>query len=238
MIERNSALRHLGLFLFLGAIILGVLLSLVRAIPDLEATMYGFTKYGYPHISSLSCPLLMTTADREAVTVKLQNKLEKPLAWYFVAEFSSHVMINSVNGNVELQPGETRLLSWEVNQGNISMGNFILARVFTSAATAHGMNEGFCGTYVIDLPITGGPTIYYLAIAITVLCLGVGLWLWRRYTLLSESTLVSQFTWMRFAALLVILGVAAGYFNSWFLTIACVFLTVLTTVVFMVYRKN
>jgi hypothetical protein len=236
MIERKSSLRYLGLTIFIFGIILGVFLSLVRALPDVEATMYGFVKYGYPRLSSLRCPLLMTTADREAVTIKINNNLDRPLTWRVIAQFSSLSLINSVDSNIELQPGESRVLSWEVTNDNLSMGNFILARVFTSAA-ALGMKEAFCGTFVINLPFTGGPMLYYIALFVTALCLALGIWLWRHHTILSESHLVSQFTWMRFGALLVVLAVVAGYMDWWFFAILFVVLITLTTVVFLIPRK-
>jgi hypothetical protein len=236
MIGQKLTLRYLGLVSFLFAIILGVIVSLLRAVPDLEATMFGFAKYGYPHLSSLACPPLMTSSDREAVTIKLDNKLDRPLTWYVAAQFSAHSLINSVEGNVELQPGESRVLSWDVGQENVSLGNFILARVYTSGAS-QGMKEGFCGTFVIDLPFTGGPTIYYAAMVLTAICLGLGLWLWRRNTLLSESALISQFNWMRLSALSVVLAVVTGFMDWWFLAILCVILIILATVVVLIPRK-
>ena len=237
MITRKSSLSHLGFIIFAFALILGVLLCLVRAIPDLEATMYGFIKFGYPGISSMSCPPLMTTSDRQTVAIKLKNNLDRPLAWSVTAQFSSPVLIDSVSDRLELQPGETRVLSWDVGKENISMGNFILARVFTSAAMAQGMKESLCGTFVLNLPITGGPFIYYAAVFLTALCLGLGLWLWRTHTLLSESHLVARFTWMRFTGILVILGVVSGYMDWWFAALLCVFLILLSTAVYLVPRK-
>ena len=237
MITRKSALSHLGFIIFALALILGVLLCLVRAIPDLEATMFGFIKFGYPALSSMRCPPLMTTSDRQPVTIKLKNNLDRPLAYSVTAQFSSPVLINSVSDRLELQPGETRVLSWDVSQENINMGSFIFARVFTSAAKAQGMNESLCGTFVMNLPLTGGPVIYFAAIFVTALFIVLGLWLWRRNTLLSEPHLVAQFTWMRFNAVLIVIGVIAGYMDSWFASLLCVFLILLTTVVYLAPRK-
>jgi hypothetical protein len=237
MTDRKSALRYLGLIIFIFGIILGVLLCLARAIPDLEATMYGFTKYGYPKLTSLRCPLLMTISDRQNVTIKLANNLDRSLNYYVVAQFSSPILINSVSGKVELQPGETKVLSWEVGNENVSLGNFIFARVYTTASAAHGMKEALCGTFVINYPLTGGPTIYYIAIIVMVLCLALGIWLWRRYTLLSESNLVAQYTWMRFNGILVVLSVAVGFMDWWFFAILSVIGTILTSIVFLIPRK-
>jgi hypothetical protein len=237
MTERKSALSYLGSIIFIFGIILGILLSLVRALPDLESTMYGFYKFGYPNLSSLSCPLLMTPSDQEDVTIKLKNNLDRPITWHIEAQFSADNLINTITNNEELQPGESRVLSWEVNHNNISLGNFIFARVYTSAAAAQERREAYCGTLVINLPFAGGPTVYYSSILVTAICLGLGLWLWRRHTLLNEPTPISQFLWMRFGALLVVLGIVAGFMDWWSIAIILVVLIILTTVVFLIPRK-
>jgi hypothetical protein len=70
-----------------------------------------------------------------------------------------------------------------------------------------------------------------------VLCLALGIWLWRRYTLLSESNLVAQYTWMRFNGILVVLSVAVGFMDWWFFAILSVIGTILTSIVFLIPRK-
>jgi len=237
VIEPKPALQSLGFLSFSIALFLGMLLTLARVWPDSEATMYGFVKYGHPRITSFKCPPLMTSSDHDSVTLKLQNNLDKPITWYVNAQITSDVLINSFNDTLQLQPGESRLLSWQIDSTNITLGNFILAHIFTSAAMANGMREATCGTFVLKLPFTGGTTVYYTASGLTAVGLGLGLWLWRRHTRLSESHLVSQFNWMRFVAVLTAVSIVVSYEGLWFPALLCLLLILLATSVFLIPRK-
>jgi hypothetical protein len=237
MKQHNPILRRLGFISFSIALVLGFLLIVVRAWPDLESTMYGFIKYGYPRLTSLSCPFLMTTLDRQPVTIRMHNPLSQPLSAYVNAQFSAPVTFINLEDIVELQPGETKTLSWEVGKENIDLPNLIFARVFTSAATSSGMRESTCGTLALNLPMKGGPIIFYASLVLTVLTGGFGLWLWPRHSDWSDPAVVSQGSWMRFVGAMITLGVVAGILNSWFFAILTLLLTLLSLGVFLIPRK-
>ncbi len=237
VVERNPTLRRVGLLMFAIFIILGVILVLLRSIPDLEATMYGFIKYEYPNLKSLQCPVMMTTADREAVTIRLSNPLNQSLAWLVQSQISSPVLILTSSERVELQPHETRVISWPIDKSNIAPGNFILAYVYSSTAGPEAMREATCGTYVLDLPVKGGPVIFYAAMGFTLIGVGVGLWLLARHTEMSDPGVVSGLWWMRVITIFVAIGLAAGLFNAWFLALLMILLIVLATAVFLVPNK-
>jgi hypothetical protein len=235
LIQQNPTLRRLGFISFSIATLLGILIILVRAWPNFESSMYGFIKYGYPGIPSLSCPVLMTTNDRQPVTIRIHNSLNKPYKLHVNAQFSAPVIVNIVIDNVELQPGETKTFSWEVGKENIDLHNFIFAYVYTSLSSE--MRESTCGTMVLNLPFKGGPLIFYASLVFIVLAGGFGLWLWLRNSDVSDPAVSSQGWWMRLLALVILVGVVAGFLNWWFLGILTLFLTILTLSVFLIPRK-
>jgi hypothetical protein len=233
----NLALRKVGFILFSIAILLGIILTLLRAIPDLEATMYGFIKYGYPRIYSLICPVLMTTQDREPVSIRLHNNLDRNLNYYIETQFSSPILIISSDQNLVLAPGESKVLAWEVGEENIDLGNFIFARVFTSAATTNGFHESTCGTVVINLPFAGGPAIYFSALVLSVFGAGVGFWLWSKHSVKSDPEVLSRFWWMRLMVVVVVIGIVTALIGFWFVAFLMVALAVLATGVMLIPRK-
>ena len=237
MAQRNPTLRRVGLIIFSIAIFLGFILILVRAVPDLEASMYGFILFNYPRLSSLSCPMLMTTADREPVTVKIRNPLDRTLSWYVDAQFSPNIIISDTSERFDLQPGESKVLSWDVDQANVDLGNFIFARALATSSSTLPKREATCGTFVLNLPFKGGPIIFYAILILSVLGVTLGLILWSRQKDPSDPGAVSTTWWMRFITLVVTIGVIAGIFNVWFLALLMVFLTLLTTGVFLIPRK-
>ena len=229
MNQPNPILRKVGSISFMIALLLGILLIMARSVPDMESTMYGFIKYGYPRLTSLSCPVLMTSLDRLPAKISLHNSLDRPLSMYINAQLSSFVQIINAEETIVLQPGETRSFSWDLGRENIDLQTFVFARVFTSAATSAGMREATCGTLVLNLPFKGGPVIFYICLALFVITGVIGLWLLPRHSDKSDPARDSRIWWIRFVALVLAIGVIAGIFSWWFLGIVTLLLTLLTS---------
>ncbi len=237
MAQPNPALRRAGIIIFSISIFFGVILILVRAIPDLEATMYGFIKFNYPRLSSLRCPMLMTTLDRAPVTVRLNNPLDRTLSWSVNAQFSPNIVLSDTSQSFDLQPGESKELSWDVDQTNIDLGSFIFARAFASSTSSLPMREATCGTLVLNLPFKGGTTLFYFVLILTISGAAVGLFTWSRYADVSDPGTSTQTWWMRFITVVVAIGITAGILSSWFLALLMVFLVLLATGAFLIPRK-
>ena len=238
MNEKNPTLRQLGFISFLAAIVLGILLIAARAWPDMESTFYGFVKYDYPAIPSLKCPVLMTSLDQQAVTIRLHNQLERDLKWYINTQLSTSVVMSTSEQTVQLAPGETRTISWEVDKDNIDLSDFIFANVFISPAAAMKMQSSTCGTLVLNLPLSGGPVIFYSAVAIYGVILALGLWVWSRHSEMSNPGTISMAWWMRFVGLIITIGIVEGILDWWFLGILSLVLTMLSLGVFLFPHKD
>jgi hypothetical protein len=235
--QRNPTLRRVGLIIFFIAVLIGLVLTLLRAIPDLEATMYGFIKFGYPRLLSLSCPVLMTAQDREQVTIRIRNTLDRDLSYFVQAQLSAPYLMVTDEEHLDLQPGESRKLAWEVGRENIDLGFFIFARVYTSASTANGFHEATCGTTVLNLPFKGGPTLYFALFILSIVGIGVGMWLWmsnRDFTIPGTST---RSGWMTFIAVAIMVGLVTSLLNFWFGALIVVFLVIFAASVYLIPHK-
>ncbi len=234
MVHKSKALHTFGAFLFALGILLGVLITITRAVPDMEAWLYGFTKDGYPRLSSLHCPMLMTSQDRLPVTVRLTNPSDHDLTWFVSAQFSNPVLISTDEQRLTLTPRVNRVISWEVDQKNIDLNSFIFAYVFASPSAVLRMTEGTCGTFVLKIPMQGGPTIYYATLGASVLLALVGLGLWLRHAEMSEAKVVSQAEWMGFLTIIVAIAVVTSVLSLWFFAVIFLVITMLTLVVYLV----
>jgi hypothetical protein len=226
-----------GIIIFSIAIIIGVILTIIVAEPDFEATMYGFTIYHYPRLSSLNCPVLMTSQDLEPVTVKLSNRLDRPLSWYVSGQFSSNNGIISMNERMDLQPGESKVLSWEVGRENVVLGNFVFAYTYASSISTPPRLEATCGILVLNLPFKGGPIIFYTSLLLSVLGILFGWIFWSCNADRSDSKIISQSLWMRFMTVEVAIGVITGIVGIWFLALLTVFLAFLSSLVYVTQGK-
>jgi hypothetical protein len=159
------------------------------------------------------------------------------ISWYVDAQFSPNIVISDTSERFDLQPGESRKLSWDVDQKNVDLGYFIFARAFASSSSTLPMREATCGTLVLNLPFKGGPIIYSAILILILIGVALGLILWSRNRDKTDPGAVSQTWWMRFILLVVAIGIIAGIFNVWFLALLMVFLALLTTAVFMIPRN-
>jgi len=238
MPHRSPSLRFVGSLFFWIAILLGILLTLASAWPDMEATVYGFVKYTNVPLPSFSCPVLMTSLDRAPVSIRLHNPTDKPLTQPVRAQFSSMISVVTVDEKVKLQPGETRKLSWEVGEENVDLNNFIFARVLTFPSSSVKMSESTCGTLVLNLPFKGGPVIYYASLFLTVAGAGFGLLLFKRHSDFSEPSDVSAWSRMRFIAIFVAVGLLVSFLGWWPLAILVLAVSVVALTVFLMARKD
>jgi len=230
MRKKRPALHLLGAIFIIFAIVLGILVAAARAVPNMESSLYGFVRYGYRRLTSLHCPVLMTTQDRLPVTIRLNNPLDKTLTWYVNTQLSTPLIMATDKQTFELQPGETRTISYEVDKSNIDLYTFIFVHAFGSAGSL-GMREATCGTFILPLSITGGPTIYYTALGLGTIFAVLGLWLWFRHADMSEPAVVSRSWWLRFLLLLIALAIITSIFIWWFFSILLLVLTMLTLIV-------
>ena len=214
------------------------MILLVSAWPDMESVAYGFTRYTEETLPSLSCPAMMTVLDREPVTLRLHNPLEKAITRTVKIEVTGKYEIISINERVQLQPKETKTLSWEIGKENIDIKHLILVRAFAYPVSSLKMKEATCGTFVMNLPITGGPLIFYTTLGLAVVGVGMGIWLWRRNSEMSSIPLVSLFRRMRFITWVVSIGMVASIFSRWTIGLVALIITALTLAVFFVNRDN
>lgn len=236
MTKKSSTLQRIGYILFSLGIFFELLILLVSTWPDLESVAYGFTRYTNETLPSLSCPVLMTELDRELVTLRLNNPLDKAINRTVRVQLSGKYNIISIDEKVKLQPGETKTLSWEIGKENTDVNYLIFVHAFAFPASSLEMKEATCGTYMMNLPIKGGPIIYYTTLGLAFFCLGVGSWLWWRNSDMSSIPLVSLSRRMRFITWVINIGMIASIFGWWIIGLMALVITSLTFVVFVVNR--
>lgn len=238
MKKQSLFLERSGFIIFTFAIILGVCLMVVSAWPDLEALVYGFRRFTEDPLKSLSCPMLLTRQDRAQITVKLNNPNDKVINRKVEAQFSTPMTLYSVEEWVELQPGETKIIAWEVGAENIDLKRFIFASVRAYPAKSLPLVESTCGILVLNLPFKGGMVLFYVTLALAAVGLIFGLWLWTRNTDLSRTEMITQSRFMRFLTGVIIVGVAGSMLGWWLLGLLSLITMLLTWSVFLYPRKT
>jgi hypothetical protein len=238
MKNKSLVLQRAGFIIFTIAILLGIFLVVASAWPDMEAKLYGFEDFTNAQLTTLSCPVLMTSNDQKQITIKLHNPNDKAIVRKVEAELSSKLAILNYAGIVEFQPGETKTVAWEIGKENIDLNHFIFASVRAYPSKNLLLVEATCGIMVLDLPFGGGPVLFYVILILAALSLSFGLWLWTRHSDLSEPGAVSQSGFMRFLTGVIIVGVVGSILGWWIIGLLSLVIMLLTWSVYLFPRRN
>jgi hypothetical protein len=227
--KSKKPLRLAGIILFLAGSLLGVVLFTLMNWAYLEADFYfGFAGKPDKKLTSLRCPLLMTSGETGRVSARLTNTTNKDLAPIIRTEFSENNFIAIDEKPYQLAAGETRRLSWNVNSDNLAFGHLVLARVHVANTYTLPSYGNACGTVMLDVPgVTGSQLfIIWLAFVLAAMTLGWILWLAGNRPILSEAISVTRA--MVLFTVATLLGLAFGIIGEWlgglFCLVACVLL--------------
>lgn len=229
--KNQPSTGNLHLILFMLGVSAGILLTLLSTWADLESSYYGFDRTGGARLSTLSCPMLMTHTETNAISIRIENDTEKKVSPAIKVDISSPLAPVSSIEEAILEPGETKRLSWQISSQNIDLGRFIFARVWTYAAYPLRDREATCGVFVLSLP---GRGIFYTGglILVSLLGMGYGLMGMRQQKGPVRS---ADFERASFLALVTTLGLFVSYMGWWLAGVLVIVLAFLVIVISIGY---
>lgn len=176
---------------------------------------------------SLKCPMVITSKDQAAITANVSNSLDKDAIRIFEMEITDGYTKNKTKQILEMSPGGSETLSWEVSSNNAMYGFLILARGFLHPYASLPSLGGTCGILALDIPfLTGGQLLWgIIGLCFTGLLVGAILFV-RANQPLTPKRMKS------FRALIIVAGVvAAGLLlislEFWYATFIITMVTIL-----------
>ncbi|HNO31209.1 MAG TPA: hypothetical protein PKI78_05440 [Anaerolineales bacterium] len=173
---RNQTSRNNTFFIVyvIGAL-LGLTLTVLATWADVEAAFYGFDRTGGDQMNTLSCPILMTSRETSAFSIKVSNRTDRNLSPSIKTDISTRAAPISSYEPIKLAPGETKKMEWSIGPENQDLGRFIFARAWVYAAYPQPDLENTCGIFILPLP--GKGTFYTWAMILLSLAgMGYGLY--------------------------------------------------------------
>lgn len=151
--------------------------------PDFEAALFDTNNARGESLNSLHCPLLITPSDAATIRLTLTNPLDKPVNFLVRANISEKFvsLIRQEQGEARLQPGERTEFTWPIEPQDAVYGRMILARVRVLRASTLPTRQKACGVLLLNVPIVTGNQIVGGLLAMTLLYLGGGGFLWVRH---------------------------------------------------------
>lgn len=219
---RKKLFRTLSTIFFSVGVLLGMVMFILMNWAYFEATyFFGTIAPADKTLTTLRCPLLMTTADTGVVSLKITNSTDRDLPILIQTEFSYFDAATLDRTTYPFKAGETRTLSWPVASDNIAFGHLILARVFVFSAYTLPSLGSTCGTVVVDLHRITGIELFILVLGASLVGMAVGWGFWFAANRPLQADGIISRRAMYFFTALVMIGLVAGLIGWWGLGIIC-----------------
>jgi hypothetical protein len=222
MESRRKLFRILGTILFSAGILLGMILFIFMNWAYFEASFYfGYSAPADRKLTSLRCPIMMTSAENAQVTMRVTNITARDLPIPIQVELSYFGAATLDKTSYPVAAGQTRDISWTVAPDNLVFGHLVMARVYEFGAFTLPSRTNTCGTVVVPLPGLTGVQFFIIVLAFSLggMATGWGLWIAGNRPLLGEGIISTRA--MTFFTVIVLSGILGGIIGWWGLGLFC-----------------
>ena len=216
MNKTNRPLQFLGTIFVITGTLLSLFLLVVTVWGDLESALFASTLDAEKSLSSLNCPILMSSNEVGKVTATFKNLVDRD--WdRFTRVYISDGFITlrrEVKMKVPIPEGEKVTVSWDLTSEDAVYNRFIFFHIYVNAKYPYPSLGGSCGVVLLDLwNLTGTQSlILILATSLGLILLGVVLW--------KISTKSGEKAWYTYRsmiglAVIIFIGLVVGYIGAW-----------------------
>lgn len=214
-----------ALILFSLGILFGLIFSVLAVWADYEATSYGFLKRANTQLKGLSCPILMNRDETGTIKLKVTNTTDRKISPSVRMETSTRLELTSEIESFELEPGESRVLTWTVNSENIDLKQFIFTKALIYSAYPMPDQENTCGIFILPISIKGNSITAFFVI-LSLLCTGIG-----SFLLYKNRPQLKQISQLLFIAGISLALLINSFLGSWIFSVILLVLLLLLIII-------
>lgn len=229
MTSDGSLLRaRLGALLFVLGLLLTAVMSFMLFWPDMEASLFDTNSIAEANgrERALQCPYVITTSEVAEIRATFRNPIEQEIAFLVRSRISQGfvTLMRQESELVRIPPGEALTLTWPVAAGDAAYGRVIMARILTTRSAAAPSQQDFCGILLLNVPGVTGGQVVALGLALVLLLLGGGAWLWwgKRPLNSYQRRFVMP---LALLALMLLASLISGLLNAWLFGLVLLVLT-------------
>jgi len=226
---KKVIISTISIVFFIVGVVLGMGLLAITIWGDLEASNFD-NSIGYEeNIEVLDCPVLITSSEKGKVSAVFSNPHIRPIDRRIRVHISSgHLtLMREENNSLQLEPGDSEELSWEILPEDAAFGQIIMVRVTTFRSNPLPSQSSSCGIVVLDMPNVSGKLIFTTASIASglFLLLGAGVFALNQKPLRDKPLRITQ--GMFFMILVLGLGLTVSIFGSWIIGLVLLVVAVL-----------
>ena len=224
--QRVLALTIFGLGALIGAIFFGL-----ATWGDLEASLFSSGVTGDENLSTMTCPIMITTSETGQVKAVIENSLDRTVHTAVRSDISMGLLTfkREDTQQLTLEPGEKQTVSWEVTSEDAVWNRVILARLYEYANYPEKAKGGSCGILLVDLPLVKGAQIVVISIILSVLGIISGLTIWERAHRPLKGRARDIMRAMVVLGVIVAAGILSALLGSWFFGLMALILALILT---------
>jgi hypothetical protein len=222
MKSRKKLFKVLGTILFSAGVLVGMSLFIFMNWAYFEASFYfGYSAPADQKLTSLRCPIMMTSAENAQVTMRVTNTTARDLPIPVQVELSYFGAATLDKTSYPVAAGQTKNIIWMVTPENIVFSHLVMARVYEFSAFTLPSRTNTCGTVVVPLPGLTGVQFFIILLALSLggMAAGWGLWIAGNRPLQGEGIIATRA--MTFFTVIVLLGILGGIIGWWGLGLFC-----------------
>jgi hypothetical protein len=183
--QKRTLYRRIGLLLFSIGILIGIAIYGGAVWADLEAFLFDSSLDADSSLSSLSCPVFMTTKETGIISAKISNDTDKPVERILRAHIAEGyvTLMREINSKLPIEPKSTAPIEWEIYPDDAVYGDrLILFRVYVFPNYPIPTSGAACGVLLFSSEIVSGAQLLWIMLTLSIVLVFGGRWLWHQGT--------------------------------------------------------
>lgn len=235
----NRRSTTLSIVLFSVGIVAGMLFYGFSFWANFEASLFDAGLEGDAGLSSLRCPIFFGKNETGKIYLNVKNPLDRTFAPRIRAHISEGFvsMMREIDSQPFLAPGESQTLEWDITSNDAVWNRFVLVRIYQFRVYPEPSRSATCGVQFVNFPLSGS-LITGLVLAISLLGMGSGIWLYQYSNRPLKDRQRSTIVAMTILGSTVTVGIVAALLGQLLVTMLITIFSVLLVVVLLGYFLN
>ncbi len=182
--KKKTFFQAIGITLFLLGSIISVYIGAISVWGDIEASFFNSQLRANEKLPHLKCPAVLMENEVGKISARFDNTTEKPLELDVRAYMTDGfvTIMREYLTELQLEPGETKDVTWEITADQAAYDRLILARVHQMKEYPLPYRNAACGVVVINLPFSNGLLFVIALLVLSVLLCTGGILLWAKHS--------------------------------------------------------
>ncbi len=239
--SRNRILNWLSLLIFSLGVLLALALTAVSAWGEYEAALFDSGARADEHLSTLTCPALISPHETGEIKILLANRSEYEVTPEVKAHISagSALFIWEETQQLVIKPGGSQKLRWPVYAEDAAFKRLVLVRVLVGRSYPLPSSTATCGIVLLDLAGLSGGQMQFGALFLSAACLAGGWLFWSRLHPQHSNRSAELANGMMALSVIALIGALTSFTGGWLVGFLCLAIGLLLGItLFGLYSAN